>query len=332
GWFKKNYRTYGLFACAMTIALIVGWYVGSTTGFNEATAAAVQPVRFNDPEYPFISPLVGLVSDPSSFYDELARVKSDVESLIAKEKRAGNVQEISLYFRLPAGHWFGIHPDQTFDPGSLLKLPIMIAYLKQAQENPSVLSKRYFYGQREKLLPNELTPQLRLNSYYSAEELIKSMIIDSDNLAKDILLDSLDETYLTDIIQEMDAGFLQSKDQIQVSPREYVRFLSRLYSATFLNRYYSNYALTLLSKTTYTDGLVAGLPSEVVVAHKYGERGIYENKRPVGLELHDCGIVYVPGNPYYLCIMTKGDDTAALTNVIKKISAMIYADRESFSP
>ncbi|MDP3646140.1 MAG: serine hydrolase, partial [bacterium] len=225
GWFQKKYRAYGLFASAIVVSLTIGWYIGSTTGFNAATGSAVQPVRFNDPEYPYISPLVGLVSDSGSVYEELARVKSDVEAIIAKEKKAGNVQEIGLYFRLPAGHWFGIHPDQTFDPGSLLKLPIMIAYLKQAQENPSILSKRYFYGQREKLLPNELTPQLHLNSYYSTEELIKSMVVDSDNLAKDILLDSLDETYLTDIIQEMDAGFLQSKDQIQVSPREYVRFL-----------------------------------------------------------------------------------------------------------
>jgi hypothetical protein len=69
----------------------------------------------------------------------------------------------------------------------------------------------------------------------------------------------------------------------------------------------------------------------VKVAHKYGERGIYEDTQLTGIELHDCGIVYAPGSPYYLCVMTRGKDTSKLAKVIASISAAVYADRAVFA-
>jgi beta-lactamase class A len=157
------------------------------------------------------------------------------------------------------------------------------------------------------------------------------MAVDSDNIAKDILLDHISQQYLNDVFQEMDVGYLQSTTGT-ISARSYIRFLSRLYNATFLDRSYSNYALKLLSEATFKDGLVAGVPSDVPIAHKYGERGIYEDNALTGVELHDCGIVYAKETPYYLCVMTSGKDEATLAGIIKEISAKVYADRISFAP
>lgn len=82
---------------------------------------------------------------------------------------------------------------------------------------------------------------------------------------------------------------------------------------------------------TRTTGLVAQLPSSVKVAHKYGERGIYEDTQLTGIELHDCGIVYAPGSLYYLCVMTRGKDTSKLAKVISSISAAVYTDRTAYT-
>jgi hypothetical protein len=41
-------------------------------------------------------------------------------------------------------------------------------------------------------------------------------------------------------------------------------------------------------------------------------------------QLHDCGIVYLPGKPYLLCIMTRGQDFTNLTSTVKEISALVY--------
>jgi hypothetical protein len=68
---------------------------------------------------------------------------------------------------------------------------------------------------------------------------------------------------------------------------------------------------------------VAGVPPEIVVSHKFGERH-FEGDVEIE-QLHDCGIVYKPNHPYMLCIMTRGHDVRTLAPVIAQISKMVYS-------
>ena len=75
----------------------------------------------------------------------------------------------------------------------------------------------------------------------------------------------------------------------------------------------SEKALGLLQKSEFHKGLVAGVPSGTIVAHKFGERdGLTIGEK----QLHDCGIIYYPGNPYLLCVMTRGDNFDELAGVV----------------
>ena len=70
----------------------------------------------------------------------------------------------------------------------------------------------------------------------------------------------------------------------------------------------SEKALNLLSQAKYAEGLSGGIPQNIKIAQKFGEH-INLTKtmiQPLSVELHNCGIVYLPNNPYILCIMTKG--------------------------
>jgi hypothetical protein len=52
---------------------------------------------------------------------------------------------------------------------------------------------------------------------------------------------------------------------------------------------------------------------------------VYDPQRnPLFRELHDCGIVYLPDNPYLLCVMTKGNDFAKMEKIIEEISRLSY--------
>ncbi len=79
----------------------------------------------------------------------------------------------------------------------------------------------------------------------------------------------------------------------------------------------------MLNKATFTQGLVNGVPTTTPVAHKFGEHIIGTNT-PLGVELHDCGIIYHPTKPYFLCVMTQGRDEATLAQVIADISKTVY--------
>jgi hypothetical protein len=76
----------------------------------------------------------------------------------------------------------------------------------------------------------------------------------------------------------------------------------------------------LLTSTDFNEALVAGVPQEVQVAHKFGEAGTGDVER----QLHDCGIVYFPSHPYLACIMTRGKDTGTLKQSIADISRFMY--------
>ena len=79
-----------------------------------------------------------------------------------------------------------------------------------------------------------------------------------------------------------------------------------------------------MSNTKYKDGIASGVPKDVAVAQKYGERVSGTGNIIQVVELHNCGIVYAADHPYALCVMTKGVDINKLTLVLKDISKIVY--------
>lgn len=108
-----------------------------------------------------------------------------------------------------------------------------------------------------------------------------------------------------------------------ITVKDYVSFFRVLYNSTYLDRTLSEKALELLSKSEYQDGLEAGVPEEVRVAHKFGERKFEETGER---QLHDCGIVYHPIRPFLMCVMTKGKSLNDLSSVIAALTKTAYAE------
>jgi hypothetical protein len=80
----------------------------------------------------------------------------------------------------------------------------------------------------------------------------------------------------------------------------------------------SQFALELLSETTFQGGITAGVPEGTRVAHKFGYTVMEEG------QLHDCGIVYHPKMSYILCVMTSGDDQQKKNEAIIALSRMVH--------
>ena len=93
-----------------------------------------------------------------------------------------------------------------------------------------------------------------------------------------------------------------------------------MFNASYLSRESSERGLAYLAHSDFQNGLVAGVPQGITVAHKFGERVSANGAK----QLHDCGIVYYPTRPYLLCVMTRGDDFSKLTEVIQSVSRIVY--------
>jgi beta-lactamase class A len=116
----------------------------------------------------------------------------------------------------------------------------------------------------------------------------------------------------------------RSNLEATITTQDYASIFRLLYNSPYLSVDNSEKILSLMAISPFDSGLVAGVPADIKVANKFGER-FNENEK----QLHDCGIIYYPGNPYLLCVMTKGDDWNKLTEIISAVSKIVYDEVHS---
>lgn len=279
----------------------------------------------------FTNPLGEVRYSANKNIEEDAKIKTAAQRYIGEAEMSGDITAISVYFRgFGDGSWFGIGEDIPYAPASLLKVPLMIAYLKRAQINDDSLQEKIQYEGGEDKNEKEFTRSASSLSpgTYTVAELLDRMIIHSGNNSSETLEANVDKTFFKEVYTDLGLPFRQSAEDIDfVSAKQFAIVLRVLYNASYLNRPMSEYGLSLLSKTDFKDGLLAGVPQDVMVAHKFGERayGVIENQKlSMKIEFHDCGIIYASDNPYILCIMTKGRSLEAQKHAIAGLSDLVY--------
>jgi len=273
--------------------------------------------------YRFINPLLECEA-PASFSGPIANLRtalSDQASLFIDQDK---VSEVSIYFRdLNSGDWIGVSDDVKFSPASLMKVPILITYLKLAESDKDLLDRKLQVTmKRDEALYQNIIPdqEVETGKKYTIWELLEYMIIYSDNLAVNTLLENIDTNQLDRVYTELGI-YVPTQDIIEnfISVHDYASFFRVLFNSSYLTREMSEKALELLSRTKFNQGIVAGLPSYITVAHKFGERRL-----PDSLQLHDCGIIYRTNSPYLLCIMTRGSDFRQMASVIENLSRLSF--------
>lgn len=277
--------------------------------------------------YKYINPLLECDSSIMSQNNDLSEIRNSVNFLINKQKELNNITYASVYYRdLNNGPWFGINEKEYFSPASLIKVPLMIAYYKLSESDPSVLDKEIenttpYDPNEQNIAPAQL---LELNKKYTIDQLINQMIIHSDNLAYKILLSNIDNSLVLKVYKDLGVDISMATNNPAgniLRVKDYAAFFRILYNASYLERNLSEKALQLLSQSIYNEGIVAGVPKNIPVSHKFGERKYIETNEH---QLHDCGIIYSNKNPYLLCIMTRGVNFQNLSNVIKEISKVVF--------
>lgn len=297
--------------------------IGVGIGYFAAREDRVAEERLADHGYRFVNPLLSCGDASPVLPGQVSAMREDVESYIAAQRSARNVSEVALYFRdLRNGPIFGINEFAEFSPGSLGKVPVLMAVLEEAERNPGLLGAAVVFGGGTALESQGIMPATPLvaGTAYTVEELLRRMITQSDNEASQLLYEVVGGKAVTRTYDDL--GLLAPVDPYTYSMRvrDYASFFRLLFNATYLSPDASEYALALLSESMFKDGLVAGVPPGVTVAHKFGERTLGDGEQ----QLHDCGIVYAPDHPYILCVMTRGPSIEQLEQVVAGISRIVY--------
>ena len=320
----------GLF---MVAAFVVGMTSGlflHKTGVLEEPSHRFHLQRLYTNGTHIINPLMQ-VEGPAGGDATLESTKHALESYIHKSIKDGDASSISVYLRdLNKGTWIGINENDSFAAASLAKIPILLSFFMKAQNDPSIFSKKIHYEGTEPGLPvyQSIAPQnnLQPGSNYTVEELLRQMIIYSDNIPIVLLSKDTDDTLIEKLLSDLQVPQMRrDSGEYHLSAKNYASYFRVLYSASYLNSDSSEKILHLLAETDFKEGLVAGVPKNIIVAHKFGER----EKLADEVEFHDCGIIYFPESPYLICVMTRGWDIDTLKNKIREISKIAYDQKSS---
>ena len=128
-----------------------------------------------------------------------APLRNAIAAVIDSCKHAQWITSASVYVReFHSAEWMSYNGNETYDPGSLLKIPVLMTYISLAEQDGALMSRSWTCSAADVSagqgrLPLFLSEQAQLNGTYTLPKLLDLMIVHSDNRATSILLRNLDQ-------------------------------------------------------------------------------------------------------------------------------------------
>ena len=216
--------------------------------------------------------------------------------------------------------------DDQVQSASVIKVIILLASLKKIEEN------QYSLKDRIKLKDNNIVDFSTIKDEglesYTIEELLKWMIITSDNSATNELIDWLGFEYINNLCLQlnlkstklqrkmMDFKSISAGKDNFTSSEDMLKVMELLYSNKFISADISNYIINILMQQRDFNLLNRYICDDIKIAHKTGDLYSVTN---------DIGIVYLDTIDYYIGIfINKSMDTNYAQKLIGEISKKIY--------
>jgi beta-lactamase class A len=268
----------------------------------------------------------------------LQQLDADVKSIIGENHGTYAVAFLDLN---DTSRQLLINEKLVFHAASTMKTPVMMEIFKQVQQRrlkleDTFLVKNEFIsivdGSTFSMEIGEDSDELlysRIGEYVSVYDLMYNMIINSSNLATNILIEQLDAKKITQTLRDIgarDIKVLRGVEDIKAYRKglcntttayDLMLIYEKLGTGTFINEESCRDMIDILLDQKHNTLIPALLPEGVEVAHKTGF---------ITKVWHDSGIVILPdGRLYVLVILSKewGAEANA-QKTISRISKAVY--------
>ncbi|QDR82397.1 serine hydrolase [Sporomusa termitida] len=206
------------------------------------------------------------------------------------------------------GNALAINPAMVFPAASMIKIPIMIEVMRQAAAGKLPLAKTVAITSQMQTGGAGILKELQPGIKMTVAELVTLMIILSDNTATNVLIDLAGMAAINAAItglglrstvlqrKMMDFAAAKAGRENLTSAADLARLFAGIAGSTpAVPPPYNAMMLDILKRQQIRDKLPFYLPAEVIIAHKTGTLA--------GAE-HDGGILFAPGGPYIICVLT----------------------------
>ncbi len=217
--------------------------------------------------------------------------------------------------RIDDGVGVAIDADRVFYAASLFKVAVMVEAFHQREVGlldfgESYVVSDYYDG-------FDLGPGvLRHCDTVTLDAALRAMMAVSDNVAAVLVQDRVGARFVNDALVQLgarDTALLA--DDLPTTAADQALIIEAIARGELIGREASQEMLNLLASETFDFGLPAGLPDGTVVAHK---TGLWHNAT------HDVGIVFAPGGPYVIAVLTDGGFESDAADVIADVSRIVY--------
>jgi beta-lactamase class A len=279
--------------------------------------------------------LPGFVWGQSAALHVDQKLTADIEERIHKSGA-----EVAVAFRTLDGHSvYSLREEDSFHAASTMKIPVMIELFHQVRQGKlkledTLLVKNEFHSLVDGSIYKLKVADDSETDLYGAEgqtrtlrELCELMITVSSNFATNLLIEKLRveniraEVHLLhadgmNILRGVEDGkaFEKGLNNTTTAPG-LLQLLTAIAKGEAVDRESSKQMIEILERQKFNDGIPAGLPLGMRVAHKTGE---------ITKIHHDAAIVFAP-KPFVLVILVRGiaeeKESAAL---MADITRMIY--------
>ncbi|MED0758175.1 class A beta-lactamase-related serine hydrolase [Aneurinibacillus thermoaerophilus] len=254
------------------------------------------------------------------------KLRRDVERIVSQVDG-----KVSVAIETDEGHIL-INANDPLPSASLIKIPIMIAAYRQAQEGKLNLFSEYSFLPEDRVggmgVLSHLSPELRL----TLKDLISLMIMISDNTATNMVIRNVGMDTVNQLAADLNCGqtvlvrmmmdheaVKRGKDNM-TSASDIVRFLKEIVEGSILNEENKKAVYdTLLNQQFHTKLpalITGGFSLHATLAHKTGELP--------GTE-HDAGIFCFNGKYAYVAVLTTElSDNASGQRMIAQVGKLVF--------
>ena len=229
---------------------------------------------------------------------------------------------------LTNSHEISINENEVFPQGSVMKIPILIEVLKQAEEGKFKLTDKLKVKNEFKVGGSGILKDLKSEPELPIEDLATLMIIISDNTATNMLIELVGMEKVNETLRSY--GFIKTRLQRKMmdfkavkkglentsTPKEMMNLLEKIYYNEIISKKVCKKTLEIMKKTQYRQRIARYIPLNVEIAHKSGS---------IPGVCNDVAIIFLQNRPYILCVMTKFISDMEKTELeIAEISKQIY--------
>ncbi len=268
----------------------------------ERAAPAAMPVASPDPTLAALAP-------------KLERLASHMPGIVAI-----SVADLS------GDHVIAINGDVNLPAASTIKVPVMVEVFRQIAQGRFTQSTTIALTDGDRDCGYGSLCDSHWGTRYSVSALLRLMIERSDNTAANMLIRLVGRTHINHTMVDLGLRHTRLSDYIRTAgwnvrntlrttPNDMVVLLTKMAKDRLIDAWSSKQMIAILEADQINTLLPAPLP-QIPIAHKTGS---------FSDTLNDVGIVYSPGSPYVIAVMTTDLPTLSSGRTfIHNVSGLAY--------